>query len=448
MNRQLLPFVVTLGGLAAVFTLVLLFAFDPAIARPIELVVEQAPAVDIASGKRPSSIAPLSDRRAHPPDTGERPKLIHSAAYPYPVTSLEIVVNYAHDWVAGSTDPGATVAVTVTDNIGALKENAVVPADGSGGFFVDCGDWFSGQCPDIQPGDRVMVGAEGMLNEVSPVGSISGKLDAVENTVSGELNADWFPGSLEVRCEIWENPEPPPIVRSVDTNGGTFTCDFDDVGWDLEHGQTVALWYIEPDGDGVVNVPPWPQGRVNYAHDSVGVNYEMGYTFWLTVTDSVGAVKGTTMVETTSTGGWGAPGFDTVPEQWSPEKPDLMPGDWVYFAADDGYTNAIQVGAISGNVDVAADLVTGTVAAPGFGISLTIECHPWGAWDAGIDAPVKESFAEPDGSVPYRCAWDPATEWDMLPGQDIAVVYIEPDWDQIVNVVRDYVSFLPIVVDD
>ena len=42
MKRQLLPFLVTLGGIAAVFTLVLLLAFDPAAARPAEFVMEQA----------------------------------------------------------------------------------------------------------------------------------------------------------------------------------------------------------------------------------------------------------------------------------------------------------------------------------------------------------------------------------------------------------------------
>ncbi len=46
-------------------------------------------------------------------------------------------------------------------------------------------------------------------------------------------------------------------------------------------------------------------------------------------------------------------------------------------------------------------------------------------------APNKQDSVTPDGSDPYTCAWDPATEWDVAPGQDIAVVYWEPAGHQI-----------------
>ena len=41
-------------------------------------------------------------------------------------TALTLTVNYAHDWVAGSTIGDATVAVTVTDNGGSVKATATI----------------------------------------------------------------------------------------------------------------------------------------------------------------------------------------------------------------------------------------------------------------------------------------------------------------------------------
>ncbi|NOZ51232.1 MAG: DUF11 domain-containing protein, partial [Chloroflexi bacterium] len=58
-------------------------------------------------------------------------------------------------------------------------------------------------------------------------------------------------------------------------------------------------------------------------------------------------------------------------------------------------------------------------------------CHPWGGPD---NAGVKNSTAAPDGSTTYSCQWDAASEWDILPGQDVAVMYVEPDGDRVINV--------------
>jgi uncharacterized repeat protein (TIGR01451 family) len=171
--------------------------------------------------------------------------------------------------------------------------------------------------------------------------------------------------------------------------------------------------------------------RVNYGHDWVGGDYPAGHTFWITVTDSGGMVKATAAVSTTHGGGWGGDGFETEWQDWSPPDPDIEPGDWAYFQADDGYSNAIRVGTVTGTVDMDDDSVGGNIYATWFTQMLDVKCHAWGAPGG---APSKNSTAAPDGSVPYFCQWDPVTEWDILPGQDVAVMYLEPDGDRVINV--------------
>jgi uncharacterized repeat protein (TIGR01451 family) len=364
----------------------------------------------------------------------------HSPVPQHPAL-LQIDVSYSHDWVAGTTDPSATVTVTVTDYAGSLKDNAVVSADGTGGFLVGCTDWTSAQCPDVQPGDRVFGSSDsGAIATVNPVGRITGQLDAGADSVTGRLFADWFEGQLSVSCEVWEEVVTPVVTTTAETNGGSYSCSFQGE-WDLHRNQVVALRYFEPDGDSVINVPGWPWARVNYAHDWVGGNYEAGHSFWITVTDGLGGVKATATAESAPNGGWGGDGFESA--EWTPGQPDITPFDFVHFRADDGYTNTIEVGEISGTLDLEADAVSGPILASGFGVTLTVECHPWGAWEAGLhDVEVKTSWAEPDGSVPFTCQWKPDTEWDIQAGQNVAVMYIESDDDRVIDVYRDPAPYL------
>lgn len=366
-----------------------------------------------------------------------------SAFYPF----LEIAANYAHEWVNGRTEPGASVTISLTDSVAALKASAVVTADGSGNFSTQCSDWSTTpDCPDIAVGDGVTVWAAGLTSSVDPIGSIDGDLDATANTVSGILNAPAYTGTLDVRCEIWVEEGPPGIDTTADANGGNFVCDFDDVGWDLGPGQDVAVMYAEPDGDQVINVLGWPWMRVNYAHEWVGGDYEAGHTFWITVSDSADSVKATAIISSAPGAGWNGDGFDTQPSHWTPGNPDIEPGDKVAFSSDDGYDNMLEVGTIKGIVNEDTDAASGTVLATWFTEALAVECHPWGAWNDGLSADVKNSLAEPDGSSSYLCNW--AGEWDVQPDQDVAVMYVEPDGDRVLNVLRGEDSdllYLPIV---
>ncbi|MEJ2736679.1 MAG: PKD domain-containing protein [Anaerolineae bacterium] len=348
-----------------------------------------------------------------------------------PAAILQIDVNYGHDWVAGATDLGEPVMVTVTTSSSLYKDGATVTADGATGeFFVDCEDWYSGWCPDIVPGDHVQVQASGLTADVDPVGSITGQADESADTVTGTLNADGLPNPADVSCEVWEEGGP-AISTTANPGGGSFTCDFTGQ-WDLQRGDQVALRYYETDGDSVINILVWPSTRVNYAQDWVGVDYLAGHTFVVTVTNSTESfVKGVAEFETTSGGGWSGPGYETSDEDWISLRPDIDTYDWVHFASDDGYRHSVQVGAISASVSAPLDEASGYLYVG----ELAVECQPWGGPE---DAPTKETTAPTDLSAPFACEWDPATEWDVLPGQDVAVMYIEPDdGDRIINVLHD-----------
>jgi uncharacterized repeat protein (TIGR01451 family) len=356
------------------------------------------------------------------------PTVISVAAGPAAQAVTELVVNYSHDWVAGVAGAGEMVNVTVNDGADTYKDSAVVGADGAGDFFVGCDDWMSGNCPDIAPGDKVYATSDGGTAEIAPLGALTvTELDVDTDMLAAELHADWLSSPVEVRCQVWEEYGP-DIQTEAAADGGSFTCDFGAEGWDLLPGQMIALRYYEPDGDSVVGIVLWPWMRVNVTDDWVGGDYPVGHTMSVTVMDPYGGVKATAEVPTSYGLGWGQnEGFETQDGSWSPTRPDIRAFDRVLFEADDGYTNTILVGAMHADVDVWDDSITGYVFAP-FDETLDVECHPWGAYELGMnDVPGKNSSAEPDGSAPFHCQWNPGTEWDVEPGQRIAAMYLEPD---------------------
>ena len=172
--------------------------------------------------------------------------------------------------------------------------------------------------------------------------------------------------------------------------------------------------------------------NVNYAHDWIEGPYEVGRTVWITVIDSTGTVKATSQLETWLPPWWdGESGFTTqIDGAWSPEQPDIQPGDWVYVGADTGETAGVQVGVITGDLDYAADTVTGDITAPWFADPLPVVCAVWeeGAPDA------KNTTADPNGG-PYF--FDYSGEWDLQPEHMVAVWYVEPDNHSVINVFQE-----------
>ena len=199
-------------------------------------------------------------------------------------------------------------------------------------------------------------------------------------------------------------------------------------GGDVQQGDNAVVVYQAPDGNQVRRDLWWPQMRVNYAHEWVGGDYPAGHTFWITVTDGVDA---SAVVTTTPGGGWGRDGFETQDSEWAlGSRPDIASGDTVDFRADDGYTNTIRVGEITGNLDTEADFISGTINAGWFApLSLTVECNVWHGPQPSIN-----TMAEADGGS-YECDFDGLV--DIQPGWDVAVMYVEPDGDRVINVFRE-----------
>jgi hypothetical protein len=193
--------------------------------------------------------------------------------------------------------------------------------------------------------------------------------------------------------------------------------------------------------------------------DGVGGIFSPGHTFWLTVTNSLGDIKATSQVSSTIDGGWWGHGFmptwageDGSCCNWTPDEPDILPGDWVYYRSDDGYQNQVQAGEIYGTIDLENDSVTGPIYAPGEYQTLKVWCHPQTFWPFEY----RQSSAAPNGSVPYFCEWqDPNSGglWDIQPDDTVMVHYREADGDQVYRSMNAsegappvYYSYLPSVV--
>jgi uncharacterized repeat protein (TIGR01451 family) len=343
---------------------------------------------------------------------------------------LSLTVNYTTNAITGETEPEAEVTIELRDESGELKDSALVSADESGQFLA--------VTADIVPGDRVSASAGETFAEINPVGRLEGQPWADSDRVIATLHAAWFEGSLDVSCGVYEDDPPVVIDSTAIADGGGFECDFSGQ-WDLQAPHLVAVAYSEPDGDRVIRELPWPWMRVNYTHDRPGMNYPRGHFFDVFVTDSSGVTeKGSGVSVSVENGGWDGDGFDTV--DWSGQQPDIQPFDKVVFLADDGFAGHLWVGEIKGILDTDTDAIQGTVNAPEVAEEmLPVQCQPWGAWEAGIDAPEKLSETPPDDddTTPFGCAWDSAGEWDILPGQDLAVLYIESDLDRVIRVFHE-----------
>ena len=168
---------------------------------------------------------------------------------------------------------------------------------------------------------------------------------------------------------------------------------------------------------------------VFYGYDEAAGMYEVGHTFWITVTDSVGILKANAITTTTPLGS--APyfahsdGFCVEKDDWSDPLLDIQPGDWAHFHADDGFTNSVQVGTVTAHLNSGTDTIAGTITAPGFVEPLKGYAGIWGVfW--------RTFTVSPNGGS-YSVDFSPD---DMSPGMDIWVGYEEPDKDSVANFFR------------
>ncbi len=187
----------------------------------------------------------------------------------YRTQDLILNINYGHDWIEGSYEPGHTVTLTVTAGDGStIKGRAVLTTGpipdwgGQSGFATYQGDpWdYRGQ-PDIQAGDWVYGLLDNGYTSTAHLGTINGQLDIAADAISGTIAANWFSQSLNGRCEIWEENAPEGKNFTFNPNNGPYFCNFSGE-WDLLPGQTVGVSYWEPDGDHVINTLEYPAPRV------------------------------------------------------------------------------------------------------------------------------------------------------------------------------------------
>ena len=167
---------------------------------------------------------------------------------------------------------------------------------------------------------------------------------------------------------------------------------------------------------------------VHYGHDWVEGSYAaVGHTVWITVTESDGStIKGQAELTTGLVPWWGgSTGFSTNWHGWIGAQPDIVPGDYVFGRIDNGEEGEVQIGTIDGTVDSNTDQIQGTIDAPWLTQTetRTVDCHAWGAPDG---APYQSDDVLPNGIDPYTCTWNPITEWDVQPNQDIGVFYHNP----------------------
>lgn len=185
--------------------------------------------------------------------------------------------------------------------------------------------------------------------------------------------------------------------------------------------------------------PPTLNLRVNYGHDWVESFYEGGHTAWISVADGDGNIKATIELVTEPKWYWGGEtGFQSLDSIWSDadgnqmeNPPDIQPNDWMFGWVDNGASAQVQIGEISGTIDLAADSIGGTIYAPWFTDPAQVECLDWGSGQEPPFSNKDGGFKFANGDDPYSCSW--AGEWDIQPGQDVGVGYFGPDGHWVAN---------------
>ncbi len=377
------------------------------------------------------------------------------------------------DFIQGVYESGHTITLEVYDNTETLKATATMISgdmnwgNGRTGFDTNISDdvWDSGR-PDIIPGDRILgwVDAESYSTSQytadARVGAITGAINVDNDSISGTVFAEWLitdpPEEIGVECYGWGAPGgAPDKYSSVIPDGEHFYwCGWNpDDEWDVDYNQDIGVAYREPEGHrifGVYNEPSYDLFlNVNYGHDWIEFWYPPNYEGTLTVTESDRTTIKATVDFTTTTVPWwgGGTGFSTNIDGvvWDPERPDIQAGDWVFGTVNvEGtiYSAEVQLGEISGEVDIDTDSITGKIYAPWLPQDIEVEvwCNPYDG--APPETGGKNDFILPNGTDPYYCEWDPDTEWDIQPNNQIGVYYRDPANQWIIDVFTAYTDEL------
>ena len=390
---------------------------------------------------------------------------IHSGLYfRAPDLVLDIYPQYVI--IEGRYALGHEITLKVYDSGDMLKATITLPTEevewwGSMTGFAtqNQDDLWDPSRPDIAPGDKVYGFVDDAItfDAYAQVGEITAEVDADANSISGYLDVEWLPEDELVRvdCQPWGAPWGAPSKEDFVFPTGTdpFNCSWDpDTEWDVEQGQYIGVIYQDDDGDNIIygfyEISYELYLNINYDHDWIEGEYPSGYEVTLTVTGDDGTtVKATTTITTSEIPWWGGgTGFSTNMDDtvWNPERPDIQPGDWVYGEVEaEGatYYAEVQLGTITGAVNIDNDSISGTVNAFWLpqDIDVEVQCHAWGS-DGG--APSKQDNIAPNGSDIYSCSWDPDSEWDIQPYQQVGVSYRDPAGHWVYGVFEGYTDEL------
>ena len=241
-------------------------------------------------------------------------------------------------------------------------------------------------------------------------------LRALENTAVVDGKGKLHVGRQALRTALF-------ATQGLHGATGTITCD--------EFGDCGATSFR------IFRVEPAMELRVNYGHDWVESFYEAGHEVVIEVTDGEGNHKATATVITEPKDFWeGRPGFQTRPEDWSPEPPDLESLDRVYAQVDNGVTAQVQLGEIRGEVDINTDSITGTISAPWIENPVQVECLDWGSGQQPPADNQDGGATLTDDADTYDCNWGPDHGWDIQPWQDVGVGYFTPEGHWVANAFR------------
>jgi hypothetical protein len=353
-----------------------------------------------------------------------------SAEEPPPTEVDEVTIwmrSGPEDWIFGYADPSAFVTV----------ENETTPL-----FTVqadDQGYWSSPDPLELNPGDTYTITAGAGLNPIevfiptpftveadSFTDHVWGQIDHLDTETVG-VRGDWPGGHQDVLTD----------------GNGNFTATYADVPYG-GHGE--VAWHTMVDYADIYFRQEFRTPdlilETHYSYDWIQAHYDAGNTVNLTVYESNQTIaKATAEVETGPVPQWeGGTGFFTgMGDPWSPEAPDIQPGDWVYALVDNGYEAMVQIGEINGTVNTSGDSVSGTLNAswlmPG---PVDIECMIWE--EAGPAA--QYDSITPNNTDPYSCNWNAV--WDILPGDHVQVAYTEPDGHVVLREVHERAPHLAI----
>ena len=229
---------------------------------------------------------------------------------------LILDINYGHDWVAGSYEPGHTVWITVTEGDGATVKGLAelhtdyIPEWDNSGFSTNQEGWLGDQ-PDIQSFDWIYARADNGYTNTTQIGDVEFTVDYEADVVAGVLGAPWVPGpQIPLRCELWGHPDDPGIDLLVTPAGGPILCDFGAGGWDIGPGQSVGVMYWEPDGDQIMNAFDWPRITAGIGPWSGGDRHVWGHgarpngSVAVTVTTEAGAFVAGATTTADDRGNW------------------------------------------------------------------------------------------------------------------------------------------------